>query len=196
VHLCRVLKLLLYSAFAPRLPLPCRSHDAATCALCLLDGAFVHRWLTQDGREEMERSIACAIGELHCFPDPTEAQRLQRGQVYTIDFEDLDFPSTFIDSPALPWSDEQRHGYSETTYRLSGAALYEVEVQVDDWETVGQLEALRMHPLAWRFVLEGWPEVQWMVSRLPRECRFWEWRRGVVDEAPQRQSRALGLSHR
>ena len=175
VHLSRVLKLLLYSIFAPRLPVHCRPHDAATCPLCLLDTAFVLRWLTQDGREEMEDSIACAIGELHCFPEPTQAQRLQRGQRYSIDFGDLDFPRTFVDSPTVPWSEGQRYGVGG--YHLSGAALYEVEVQVDDWE-VGQLEVLRMHPRAWRFVLDGW-------LTIPRECRFWEWRLGVVAEVQQ-----------
>ena len=66
VRLSYTLKLLLYSALAPRLPLPPLPHDAADCPLCLWDNRFVRRWLLQDGRAEMEDAIRCAVGELHC----------------------------------------------------------------------------------------------------------------------------------
>ena len=116
-------------------------------------------------------------------PLPTEAQREQRGQRYSIDFEDLDFLRTFTDSVAAPWSHQQRYSGVCGGVALSGQALYDCEVQVDDW-VGGQLEALDMQPRAWRFVLTGrWPPgPALMLNRLSRDCQFWEWRLGVVEE--------------
>jgi len=183
----RVLKQLLYNTVSSQLPpLPLLPHDSATCPLCVVpDAAYIRNWLLQDGRAAMEESIDCAIGELHCWPQPTvEQQRTiatNGTHHFSIDFQDLDLPRTFVDSPSVPVSSGQR---AVLWGWLNGAAQYECEVVLDDgWEERQLDSPVRMQPLSWRFVLckGGWSHELPMLSELSADCEFWKWRQGTVD---------------